>query len=501
NSKLDFFYSYKYNPSFELHSSLKGKTYRNENINLQYQQFKSTNKFKFSFSPDFSITPIVGGIYDYKFSNEDPGIIYGIQLDGYNLNKKTNTSVKADYNSYFYDYKERKNRRHQLNFNYFTKFSSVASDSLYAGYSNKINNEYFISTLNNGLDNKDNIAIEKIQIEEITFSNDLKVKIFSNLILRNKTQFKKRDFSQKRENEINRRKENQFFNRLNFQLTGKKLFWNFGILNSLQINDFSQNISDNNNIQIAFNNSLRYIINQKQNLRWTFSYSKYEYNTPDSEKNFDDRDEIRFYNFIKYKYKINQHLHWTAYSGLKYFHQVFIYSQKSNLNKKERVAEAGTNVLYKLSNFRNTFGGIISTYYLTYDFDDQSNMINRKLTLCDTLRYKIFPETHLNFIAKYEIEELGNLDWNKFVEQITRKNHYNYYIAYFLHKLTNLISIKPGISYIVRNDFAYSPEKKRIRKYRSESYWLETIWKFSKHGYVSGKINKFLYKNSNTDWK
>ncbi|MCK5076985.1 MAG: hypothetical protein KAR38_11450, partial [Calditrichia bacterium] len=230
------------------------------------------------------------------------------------------------------------------------------------------------------------------------------------------------------------------------------------------------------------------------------THSKLEYNTPDSLHNFDDRDEIRVFNLIQYQYNLSKRLQWNVISGMKYFHQVFIYPQKSGLNKKEKTISIASNVRYKLNDFINTFGGAVSSYYLTYDFDAQSNLINRKLTISDTLKYTLLPHSKINLVAKYEIEEIGNLDWQKFVEQITRKNYYNYYICYLLHEITKLISIKPGISYIIRNDFSYSPKKRQIRKYRSESYWLEVKWKFSGNGYLKGKINKFIYKNSNINW-
>ena len=502
NGKLKLNMIYNYNPHFKIISDLNGKAYNNENINLQYNQVEFKNRFNFSFSPEFAFIPIVGGIYDYKFKNSDPGILYGTGFNFYNLNKETNTSIKADYYSHFYDYKIRKNRNHQLNFNYFTKFSNTAKDSLYAGYSAKKNYEYY----------KD-LNKEKIEIEELVFRNNAQINLTSSFIIDNVTQFKQRDFSQKRNGFTKSRIEKILSNRINLKYYGKKFLWKLGVLNAYQINDFTQKetetgknddyyslISDNDNIQIAFTNYINYKFNDKQKINWIISHSKLEYNTPDSLHNFDDRDEIRVFNLIQYQYNLSKRLQWNVISGMKYFHQVFIYPQKSGLNKKEKTISIASNVRYKLNDFINTFGGAVSSYYLTYDFDAQSNLINRKLTISDTLKYTLLPHSKINLVAKYEIEEIGNLDWQKFVEQITRKNYYNYYICYLLHDITKLISIKPGISYIIRNDFSYSPKKRQIRKYRSESYWLEVAWKFSGKGYLKGKINKFIYKNSNINW-
>ena len=508
NVNLDWNWNYHFNSNLSVLSKINAKSVRHFDLKSKYDQVRAYSNFKITFSPQFYAGPVLGKIYDFKFSHMDPGTLYGVESGFKTRNPEAQTNSSAFLQSYYYDYQKRKNRKHQVNLHYTANFTSDSKDSIYVGYSDSRNFEYL----------NEDLEMEKVEIKAISVNNDLGIRPFSNLQLNNMTEFTRRLFSQDRYSTRNRRNENQLSNRLLMQYQKKNFIWQFDMLNLYQINDLSIKTNDDNTqtyqdsddeldynyIQVAFNNSFIYHFMKNQMIKWRLAYSKYEYNTPNTTQNFDDRDEIRFFSDLAYSWRISRRLTFHLNSGARYYHQIYISSQKSSLNKKEQILDLQTMLSYSRKNFRNRFSAEVSSFYITYDFAQPggsiANLANRTLIVSDSLNYKFLTRSSLFLIYKYEIEEIGILDWNHFVEQITRENHYKYYICYFKQDITNLISINPGVSYFIREDFNYLTVKKQVRKHRNQYFWLEIYWKFTKNGFFKGRINKYLNKNLYENW-
>ncbi len=495
---LKLLFSYRSAKNLSYTSELKGNIYNNSNLDLQYSKIKQNNKASIKFSPGFILSPALGTIYENKYNHQETAFLYGWESSAQMPKTNVNNFFSGNYSSYFYNFKQRKNSEHVVNIQYGTEFSPGSGDSLYASYNSLKKYEYYDRELNR----------EKIDMKETYVSNTLYSELFSHIKMLNHTEFREKYFSQDREDKFNSRSENFLANTLTLSRQKQHITWLFSFFNSMQINDLSEKIKedgsvrennlvyDNESMQTAFSQKLVYRPSTKHTLNWHITYAKLEYNTPDSTSNFDDRDEIRLFNGLGYLYQITPRLSLSFASGINYFHQIFIYKEKSALNKEEKVIYLATNAKYREGKLQNTLGSSVNSYYLTYDFTPTSNMVNRKLTISDTMAYRLFPQTVVTLMLKYQVEEIGNLNWEKFAESITRENYYRYFIFYFKHNITNFIYLKPGFSYITRNDYSYLPEKEKVRSYVNMNFWLQGIYNFGKQGYISGKINKFYYNNS-----
>jgi hypothetical protein len=201
-----------------------------------------------------------------------------------------------------------------------------------------------------------------------------------------------------------------------------------------------------------------------------YQVSRYRYNTPDT-TNFDDRDELR--------YKAGLQLFYTIFPGFRIIlkadlflnHYVYIYAQKSANNYWNRVFRilpiiefSPQRNLKLLSSYQ-----ILSNYY-DYDFQDSAyvsvnSMIFRNYISQHEISWEINPYDRVSYRLQIEHEENGDLDWNKFVEEIkvTRKILTHEFM--WTHSILQL-KIGLGFGYNSRREWDWQNNQRQSLIYR-----------------------------------
>lgn len=484
-----FAFKKSFREKFVFHSGLDYKRLSNQNINLTMDNINFKNSLKYSTGNTY-VAPTLGTVFLNKYRKRESAVSYGIE-SGYEYSDET-TSLSGNLVHEAVKLPQKPESVQRLRIHYFSKFNEVSHDSLFLEYSRKKYADYF----------NENLDMEKIDITQYRINNHLLLYRKGSNNLENRTSFQLRDFNQDRPLTSNQRVELNFQNDLYYKYIGKKLKSSILVRNFISENDYSENILDNEHILFVINPMLVYAFNSRHQLITRMYYSKLEYNTPDSLKNFDDRDEIRFNLNTAYQYSFSSDLNYSIYLDGNYFHQVYLFEERSSLNKEEYILSLGSNIYLRKGDLVNYVDVKISSYYLTYDFANKlgtvQNVMNRKLSLTDTLKWNISDLSTISVAMKYEKEEIGALDWADFVSTLERENYQKYLHLAYRYNFDKEFFLMPGFSFIFRKDYFLPGTRKVIRDYKSRGFWLKGRYQLSSYSFVNLEINKILYSNLNT---
>jgi hypothetical protein len=171
-------------------------------------------------------------------------------------------------------------------------------------------------------------------------------------------------------------------------------------------------------------------------LSWKNTLSRQEYDTPDT-NNDDDRDEWRFKTELSLIYQPSPFSRLEIGSKLSLFHLIYLYGTRSAENYWNRNLVLWTEYDWLLNDWSGKAKAHIRSNYFDYDYDalfiemDQParSFVHRSLDLSKRLQYRFSPRWYLSTQIASRWEDEGQLDWSKFIQQITSQRQQTEVIA------------------------------------------------------------------------
>ena len=430
--------------------------------------------FKTKYTPvsKFTISPYTGYQHDQNKSNNDSGWDVGLEseYDSFALDDyRGSFEGELDYDLY----PNRQNSKQGVQLNFETKFSPVTTDSIKTYYKNS--DKLYYSPNGDQLLN--------VKLEEKYLHNYFEYRYSSVSLLTLQTILSSKNLYDESRSNTNR-DELKIENRLGINYILSDLILNFGFdtfqetLDNTGLNTDSDALQSNIKLSALYNISPNDIINLKFNL------TKYQYDTPDSTLNNDDRDELRIIGGIEYNRSFSPVLNFGIEAYINFFHQIYIFKERSANNNWNRIFRLSSFIEYSDNNFNNTLKNEILANYTVYDFEDlysqSPSYIFRKYILEDSMSYKILPRLITGFKGKYEFEDKGSFFKSKFAQQILQSTESIYVDVFLRFKNIYLLDFDSGIAFYNRNDWRHVPIKSLIRDVNTYTPYLRMRYNLNK---------------------
>jgi hypothetical protein len=186
---------------------------------------------------------------------------------------------------------------------------------------------------------------------------------------------------------------------------------------------------------------------------------KHQYDTPDPFNN-DDRDELRFWIDLQERHTISGELELKTSLAVHYFHQVYIFGEKSGDNNQIRIVSFHPEVRWTPSaSFRFSQAAEVLANYVEYDYESLfpgiRSFLYRKFRLEDSVW--VSPAPKLSFFAqgRLELDENGKLLWNPWLEQrLIDRRSVGWTLSLDYHPFEGL-HLMPGFTVYRRKGYRY----------------------------------------------
>ena len=451
-----------------LGARLTSRVFSDQNSFVQFSKHVLAAEAQIDLRPTVHLLPATGLAVEESYSIRDEGWYgrMGLKINGLDMGGYLNYT---DFNSVVRAFPGRRNQEHNFFTGWSTRFSEQASDSLRLGYQFAENRYYLAqsSPLSPGIN-----ALEQVVIHARILFNQLDYRVTPKSRLTVQTQFKDREINQTNPFLENRRDELVLENQVHYQFPLAGFRTHLGLL-------FSQTTRDNPNLQNdidALQTALTLGLSHdwKEGHRWwtRLSYTKYEYNTPDTVVNNDDRDEQRFIIDAGYTHQFSPFFRLTLTGRVYLYHQIFIHFTRSANNSWNRIFQLAAGFQHRPSEaFHHTSQIKILANYTVFDFDElfprARSFLFRQLIYTDSLTLRLTPSLSLNTIYQLERQDNGTFFKSIFAQQVT-KALTSHYLSVMLKKKRVLgFVITSGLAYFIRNEWNLIPEKRQVRQFRS----------------------------------
>lgn len=152
-------------------------------------------------------------------------------------------------------------------------------------------------------------------------------------------------------------------------------------------------------------------------------HRKLKYDTQ-SEENFDDRDELLSLFRIMYSNQLTPVFNWFINSELSLQHIVYLFSERSSNNSKQRFIKLSSGGNYRTKSIRSFNSAEVSANYTTYDFEDinpnSRSFSFRQLYLVDSTQISFTNSIAFDFNGYLKLSEQGEFKWSNFTGKPVR---------------------------------------------------------------------------------
>ena len=396
------------------------------------------------------------------------GKVNRFKLGDYNLS----TQIESDFDLY----DKRQNFNNKIYLGAKTNFNEYTGDSISISFSANQKQYY------------DNNPNEKKIIDVNIVDRNVKNYLFYNLspvnrfLLITQLQSVQLDF-------VADRKIFLIDNELKFNHYGSQLFYHLSLRTNDQTQDNSNIITNNRTRQTIMTFESNYQINTRKELNFDFTYSKFQYDTPD--KNTEDRDEQRFFVNLGYKQIMSEYLsmEWKLYTYL--FHKIYLSSQQSQNNNWNRIIALNPRINYRYGRIRNQLDTEILANYTVYDFEElftkTRSYVFRKYSVADSLIYQLYGKINLGFYTRIELEDKGNFFESEWQQQIVQSYHSHFYNLFIENENFIGFNFRLGYTYYDRTEWRHLPKKERNRLITNKGPYISANYN------ITNKINFAAY--------
>ncbi len=356
-----------------------------------------------------------------------------------------------------------------------TRFSEVASDSLMVHYS-RDNQEYFAS---------DRISLIDVQIENKGFENILYYLLSSHGIIEFNTILLSRNIDDNTPGANNRRDIERFENKLSFRHTGRRFSTLLSLHTFQEIQDNLDVVTDSKALQTSLRADFFYQISPRDIFVLRMGLIKFQYDTPDSVTNNNDRDETRFTGSLEYKRRFSNLFEAKIEFDANLYHKLYIFREQSANNNRNRIYKLQASTRYSNGAWRNKLLTYVLANYTIYDFDTQFTIrrsyVFRKYVLADSMEIPVFPRTSLGFLGRFELDDRGTFYEEDFTEGLLESGRNLYYDIYFEQRGIFYFTVVVGVSAYQRDSWRHIPVKYQDRRIRKTSPYIRIVYPFGRN--------------------
>jgi hypothetical protein len=195
--------------------------------------------------------------------------------------------------------------------------------------------------------------------------------------------------------------------------------------------------TDSEALQTGIRTDFTFFFDQFDRLDLQLNFIKFQYDTPDMERNHDDRDELRFVGSVRYLHFLNPLLSLEFAGYVNLFHKTYIFRQQSANNNWNRIYRIESSVHYHYRNFRNKLKTQVLANYTAYDFDHlferTRSFIFRRYSISDSLVVPIVTNIFGGVYMRLELEDRGSFYKDIFAQNIAESSQILYY-DFFIRK-------------------------------------------------------------------
>ncbi len=415
-------------------------------------------------------------IIDYGW---DTGIdlkLLKYSLSGY----KTDISLNADYDFF----PERQNAANMANIMIKKYFSPQTSDSLALNYSLS-KQEYFAQ---NGYD------IIRVDIEGKGLHNFLYYGLSPNSRFELITLLESRQIfddspivlnTSDQAVNANQRDVMRIENQIYYRYISHRFFAKFGLHTFQETQDNQNILTDSKALQTSLNTDIIYAPTISDDINIRLSYVKFQYETPDTITNNDDRDEIRVIGELDYDHRFSPLLSVNVNFYANFFHKIYIFEEQSANNNWNRIYRLGGAVRYRLNRFKNLLRTYILANYTVYDYDqlldETRSFVFRKYVISDSLHLPLSHELAIGAYGRLELEDRGTFFEQNFTQRVVESNENIYYDVYLQKQNFLRMIIDVGVSVYLRRGWRHVPSKRLARDFSKTSPYIRVLYPFGRN--------------------
>jgi hypothetical protein len=469
------FFSYRISSLFQSSIHFKSQIFSDDNSFVKFSKNLLYHELKYTPNPWMEFSPAIGFAAEDVYSFRDQGWYTQLntRVNQYNLSGYRNTT--NGFSSLFF-FPNRRNQEHRYFVAFSKSFSSQASDSFQVGYE-YVENSYPLPLSADGESIK---SIEEVQVNSRYLYNELRYHFSSRSHLNIETKLQSRDLDQNNPSLLNSRDELNFANRIGLHYQHRRIITGFTFSTS-QVTNLSlrqplglpESRTDYDGLQSAFNLFMDWQMTSKDKARLTFSYTKYEFKSPDSTQAIDE-DDLRFIIDLIYQHRFNPYFSLEVNANLYLYHQIYIHPSRSANNNWNRIFLLAPSLLHQINDsFQHRFQIKILANYTVYDFEELlpevRSFIFRKLVYTDSLRIKLGSGLRFQTIYQLEKEDNGTFFQDIFAQQVNRELTSHLIDVGLVYTGMTGIQLITALNWYLRKEWSLVPDRRIIRDYRAFS--------------------------------
>ena len=497
-------WTYRLRESWKTASYLRSQIFSDENSFVKFSKHLLYQEIQYSPISGISLQPAVGWATEDIYRYRDQGWYsqVGMNVNSYDMGGYFNTS---DGFSSFYFFPDRMNQEHRYFVAFKKQFSALASDSIQVGYE-FIDNMYPLPP-GSGDGNK---VMEDVGINARYLYNDLRYHFSQMTVLQIETRLQNRDVTQSNINLLNHRRELNYANRVGIRYAGPRMSAAFAF-NSSQITTLASRRpaggeearTDIDGLQAAFHLMWGWRMSSADEMQLNFSYTKYEYSSPDTSQSIDE-DDVRFIIDLNYSHRFSPYFLFRLNTNLYLYHQIYIFPSRSANNNWNRIYQLAPSFVHQIGDrFENVYQLKILANYTVYDFEEilpeVRSYLFRKLIFSDTLRVKVSSGLKIQTFYQLEKEDNGTFFEDIFAQQVSRELVSHYLDIALIYYRIKGFEISTALNWYIRQEWNMMPERKLVRDYQAFSPRLSIVYHMGRHLFFYATLSPRVYQDINIE--
>lgn len=482
-------------------NSLQAQNYSDQNTRLKFNKYLLKEMLAYQPVRKVEIQPAVGYAWEDIHGYRDQGWYTQLntRMDRFDLGGYL-TSAEANSEIFFFPGRRNQEHRYYTAFN--KKFSNEASDSIRVGYE-FVENAYPLLGTH---------EIEQVEINSRFLYNQLSYRFSGTQLLEVQTRLQTRDITQSSLALQNHRKELAFLNRVQYRLEHPEYRFNFSLINAQNTNLASRRSgggpeirTDVEGLQAAFNLGGMWQFSSKDQLFLNFSYTKYEYTSPDTSQRVDE-DDVRFIGDLTYRHKFSEAFLWELKAQVYLYHQIYIHAERSANNNWNRIFQLAPAVKWNMPlGIQLVSRSRVLANYTVYDFEDLlpevKSYIHRKFAHSDSLSMPLTDALKCNLFYQLELEDNGTFFQDLFAQQVNRELRSHFFDAALVWSRFRGLQFTSGLNWYIRKEWRLIPEKEQSRNYFAFSPRLAVLWQVSRDLLFHLALSSRSYRDINISRK
>ncbi|MEJ2637134.1 MAG: hypothetical protein P8184_17845 [Calditrichia bacterium] len=475
-NNLQTWWEHRFNDYYATSTRLRSHIFSDQNSFVKFSKHLFLQQFSYFPVPNVKLTPGAGWASEDIYSYRDQGWYTELNLDvdHYDIGGYVNST---NTHSAYYFFPGRKNQEHKYYVAFNRQFSKIASDSIRVGYE-YLSNSYHLAQGD---------FLENVEVNARFLYNELNYITSDRSALKIETRLQNRDVSQSNPSLLNHRRELTFANRIGWRYAGPKFESGIDLVNS-QVTNLSSRLpgmgsesrNDVEGLQAALNLFTNWRISPSDEARLTFSYTKYEYSSPDTTQTIDE-DDLRFITDLRYIHIFSPYFALKLNFNMYLYHQIYIHASRSANNNWNRILQLAPS-------FRFTIPGVLEhtnqikilANYTIYDFEEilpqARSYIYRKLIYSDSLSLRLSDGLRLVTIYQLEKEDNGTFFKDIFAQQVSRELRSHFIDLSLVYLRIRNLKFVTGLNWYLRKEWGFAPVRRVARDYRAFSPRISVLY-------------------------